>query len=105
MAAPSGKRKDSARRKREELEDARRGARRGSSAVTTDLGDVDTGPTPLPRWYKAVMFGMLILGLLWIVVYYLTQGLFPIVAIGGWNILVGFGIALVGFLMMSRWSE
>ena len=48
---------------------------------------------------------LLILGLLWIIVYYLTQGLFPIVQIGGWNILVGFGIALVGFLMMSRWSE
>jgi len=51
------------------------------------------------------MFGLLILGLLWIIVYYLTQGLFPIVQIGGWNILVGFGLALVGFLMMSRWSE
>lgn len=105
MAAPSGKRKDSARRKHEELEDARRGARRRSSAVTTDLGDVDPGPKPLSPVYKAVMFGLMIVGLLWIVVYYLTQGLFPIVAIGGWNILVGFGIALVGFLMMSRWSE
>ena len=51
------------------------------------------------------MFGLLILGLLWIVVYYLTQGLFPIPQLAGWNILVGFGIALVGFLMMSRWSE
>lgn len=101
MAAPAGKRKDSARRKREELE----AARRSRSAVRTDLGDVDPGPKPLSPAYKAVMFGLLILGLLWIIVYYLTQGLFPIVQIGGWNILVGFGIALVGFLMMSRWSE
>lgn len=105
MAAPSGKRKDSARRRREELEGVRRDARRGSSAVSTDLGDVDPGPQPLSPAYKAVMFGLMILGLLWIVVYYLTQGLFPIVAIGGWNILVGFGLALLGFLMMSRWSE
>lgn len=105
MAAPAGKRKDSARRKQRELEEARRGARGGPSAVTTDLGDVAPAPKPLSPVYKAVMFGLMILGLLWIVVYYLTQGLFPIVAIGGWNILAGFGLALVGFLMMSRWSE
>lgn len=105
MAATSGKRKDSARRKRQELERARDRARGGGASVSTELGDVDAGPAPLPRWYKAVMFGLLILGLLWIIVYYLTQGLFPIVQIGGWNILVGFGLALVGFLMMSRWSE
>ena len=89
----------------EELEQARDRARGSGVSVTTGLGDVDTGPTPLPRWYKAVMFGMLILGLLWIVVYYLTQGLLPIPQLAGGNILVGFGIALVGFLMMTRWSE
>ena len=105
MAATSGKRKDSARRKRQELERARDRARGGGASVTTELGDVDAGPAPLPRWYKAVMFSLLILGLLWIVVYYLTQGLFPIPQAAGWNILIGFGIALVGFLMMSRWSE
>ena len=60
-----------------------------------DRRSEDLGPEPLPTWYKVVMFGLMIVGLLWIVVYYLTQGLFPIVAIGGWNILVGFGIALV----------
>ena len=101
MAAPAGKRKDSARRKREELE----AARRSRSAVRTDLGDVDPGPKPLSPGYKAVMFGLLILGLLWIIVYYLTQGLLPILQLAGGNILVGFGIALVGFLMMTRWSE
>ena len=51
---------------------------------------------------SAAGFGV---GLLWIVVYYLTQGLFPLVGLGGWNILIGFGLALLGFLMMSRWSE
>jgi len=103
VAAPSGKRKDSARRKRAELERARSGAR--ASSVSTDLGVVDAGPAPLPRWYKAVMFGLMILGLLWVCTYYLTQGLFPLVGLGGWNILIGFGLALLGFLMMSRWSE
>jgi len=103
VAAPSGKRRDSARRKRAELDAARRAAR--GRAVSTDLGDVELGPAPLPRWYKVLMFGLMILGLLWICTFYLTQGLFPIVGLGSWNILIGFGMALVGFLMMSRWTE
>lgn len=70
------------------------------------LADVDERQiTPLPRWYKIVMFGLMIVGLVWICVYYLTQAQWPVAALGGWNILVGFGIAMIGFLMMSRWSE
>ena len=58
---------------------------------------------PNPVWYKPVMFGLMILGLLWIITYYITQGGFPIPALGASNILVGFGIAIVGFLMTTRW--
>ena len=60
-------------------------------------------PGPLPTWYKVIMFGLMIVGLLWIVVYYLTMGLAPIPQAGGWNIGIGFGIAVVGFIMTTRW--
>lgn len=60
-------------------------------------------PGPLPTWYRVIMFGLMIIGLLWIIVYYLTMGLAPIPQAGGWNIGIGFGIALVGFLMTTRW--
>ncbi|HRO30390.1 cell division protein CrgA [Citricoccus sp.] len=60
-------------------------------------------PGPLPTWYKVIMFGLMIIGLLWIVVYYLTMGLAPIPQAGGWNIGIGFGIAVVGFIMTTRW--
>lgn len=60
-------------------------------------------PGPLPTWYKVIMFGLMIIGLLWIIVYYLTMGVAPIPQAGGWNIGIGFGIALVGFLMTTRW--
>ncbi|GAA2041180.1 hypothetical protein GCM10009720_22070 [Yaniella flava] len=64
----------------------------------------DDQPQPLPTWYKAVMFGLLIVGLLWIMVFYLAPGgQYPIPGIGGWNIIVGFGLAMVGFIMMTRW--
>lgn len=57
---------------------------------------------PNPVWYKPVMFGFMLIGLVWIVVYYIS-GLFPIAGLGSWNILIGFGIAFVGFLMTLRW--
>ncbi|GAB3621301.1 cell division protein CrgA [Glutamicibacter sp. PS] len=59
---------------------------------------------PMPVWYKPVMFGLMLLGLLWIIVYYVSQTLFPIPNIGGWNIVVGFGIAMVGFFMTTGWK-
>lgn len=60
-------------------------------------------PGPLPTWYKVIMFGLMIIGLLWIVVYYISMGLAPIPQAGGWNIGIGFGIAVVGFIMTTRW--
>ncbi|PFG29653.1 uncharacterized protein UPF0233 [Paramicrobacterium agarici] len=58
---------------------------------------------PNPVWFKPVMFGFMLIGLAWIIVFYLSQGLLPIAALGSWNILVGFGIAFIGFLMTTRW--
>ncbi len=57
-----------------------------------------------PVWFKPIMFGFLIIGFLWIIVYYLSQGRLPVASLADWNILVAFGIALVGFLMMSNWK-
>ncbi|MFI8413251.1 cell division protein CrgA [Paeniglutamicibacter gangotriensis] len=58
---------------------------------------------PLPKWYKPVMFGLMLLGLVWIITYYISQTLFPIPGIGGWNIVIGFGVAMVGFFMTTGW--
>jgi Cell division protein CrgA len=57
---------------------------------------------PNPVWFKPVMFGFMLIGLVWIVVYYIS-GQFPIPGLGSWNILIGFAIAFVGFLMTLRW--
>lgn len=58
---------------------------------------------PNPVWFKPVMFGFMLLGLIWIIVFYVSQNALPIAALGPWNILVGFGIAFIGFLMTTRW--
>jgi hypothetical protein len=58
---------------------------------------------PNPVWFKPVMFGFMLLGLIWIIVYYVSASTLPIQSIGPWNIMVGFGIMFIGFLMTTRW--
>jgi hypothetical protein len=58
---------------------------------------------PNPVWFKPVMFGFMLLGLAWIIVYYVSPNGFPVPSLGTGNILVGFGIAFIGFLMTTRW--
>ena len=60
---------------------------------------------PNPVWFKPVMFGLMIIGLLWIITFYITLGAFPVQAWGSWNIVAGFGIAIIGFLMTTRWRS
>ena len=61
---------------------------------------------PNPVWFKPVMFGFMLLGLVWIVLFYITSGnlQLPIPALGQGNIFVGFGLVLVGFLMTPWWK-
>ncbi|AUZ86235.1 cell division protein CrgA [Arthrobacter sp. TmT3-37] len=74
--------------------------KRASSAAATVNS---SQPKPNPVWYKPVMFGLMIIGLLWIITFYISMSTLPVAAWGSWNILVGFGIAIVGFLMTTRW--
>jgi thiol:disulfide interchange protein len=62
-----------------------------------------TSEAPNPVWFKPVMFGFMLLGLAWIIVFYISQATLPVAALGQWNILVGFGIAFIGFLMTTKW--
>lgn len=68
-----------------------------------DLRAEKPEPGPLPTWYKAIMFGLMIVGLLWIITFYISESTLPVEAWGSLNILVGFGIAIIGFLMTTRW--
>jgi hypothetical protein len=51
------------------------------------------------------MFGLMIIGLLWIITFYISEGRFPVQAWASWNIVAGFGIAIIGFLMTTRWRS
>ena len=56
-----------------------------------------------PSWWAPVMVTLMIIGLIWVVVYYLSSAAYPIPGIGNWNLLIGLVIALIGFLMTLRW--
>jgi hypothetical protein len=56
-----------------------------------------------PVWFKPVMFGLMLVGLAWILVYYISGLGWPVPSLGPWNIAVGFGIMFAGFLMTTRW--
>lgn len=59
--------------------------------------------SPNPSWWAPTFITLLVLGLLWIVVYYISEYKYPIEAIGAWNLGVGFVLLMAGFSMTMRW--
>lgn len=73
----------------------------GDNDALSGRSDQDAAPNPV--WFKPIMIGLMLVGLLWVLVFYLSEMRFPIPDIGAWNLVIGFGIAFVGFLMTTRW--
>ena len=55
-----------------------------------------------PRWFVPLFCALMIIGLVWAVVYYLTSD-YPIPNIGAWNLAIAFAIIMVGFIMTMWW--
>ncbi|WP_328914800.1 MULTISPECIES: cell division protein CrgA [unclassified Streptomyces] len=56
------------------------------------------------NWVAPVMLAFFIVGLAWIVLFYVTQGSLPIDALNNWNIVVGFGFIAGGFVVSTQWK-
>ncbi len=56
-----------------------------------------------PPWWAPVFVTLLIIGLIWLLVYYLSGAQYPIPGITHWNIAIGIGFLVAGFLMTLRW--
>ena len=80
-------------------------AKRASARKQTKYqsGSSDTSVRPNPRWFLPTMLGIIILGMLWVIVFYLSGGEFPVKVWGNWNLLAGVGIMGVGLAMSTRW--
>lgn len=57
------------------------------------------------RWVAPVMVACFILGLAWIVVFYLAGPSVPGMSdLGNWNIVIGMGLFVVGFVFSTQWK-
>jgi len=63
----------------------------------------DAAPKASPRWLVPVMLTCFLVGLLWIVLYYLAPEMPLLSTLGGWNMLIGFGLIMVGFGLSTKW--
>jgi hypothetical protein len=62
-----------------------------------------------PAWFLPVTLTLMILGLIWIMVYYISQTVYPLgsgspINLGAGNIVIGFGLMMVGFGFLTRWK-
>jgi hypothetical protein len=62
-----------------------------------------SGPKVNAPWFVPVMLGLMIVGLAWIVVTYLSKSAYPIPGIQQWNLAIGFAFIIAGFGMTTRW--
>lgn len=61
-------------------------------------------PTVSGRWVAPTMVVLLLLGLAWIIVYYLAGDDLPLFKdLDGFNLLVGMGLVTSGFILATKW--
>jgi Cell division protein CrgA len=58
---------------------------------------------PSPRWVPVVAVALIVIGIAWLVTYYLTQGEYPIKDITYWNLAVGFGFMVGSLAVLTQW--
>ncbi|WP_238019908.1 cell division protein CrgA [Dactylosporangium sp. AC04546] len=64
---------------------------------------------PSPVWVPALAVGFVVVGIAWLVTYYLTQGFFDVEAFSAlakleyWNLAIGFGFLVASLAVFSKW--
>ena len=78
------------------------GSSAGSTAYKSSTSVKVSGPSgPI---YIGIMLGLMVLGLLWLVVFYLWSSHIPFMSgLGNWNFAIGFAFMIAGLLMTMRW--
>ncbi|AEQ05603.1 cell division protein CrgA [Corynebacterium pseudotuberculosis 258] len=75
-----------------------------ASSSTSNRTPVKINSTGTPVWYKTIMFGLILAGLLWLIINYLAgEDIAFMMSLGAWNYGIGFGLFIVGLLMTMGW--
>jgi Cell division protein CrgA len=57
------------------------------------------------RWGVPTMLTLLIVGLAWVVLYYVASGSIGFIDdLGAWNVAIGFGFMFAGLMVATRWN-
>jgi cell division protein CrgA len=81
---------------------------RKTKKSSTDKVKVEKTPKK-PRttsrvWVAPLMLGCWLLGLAWLVVFYVAGQDIPVMKdLGNWNLLIGMGLIAVGFVVSTQW--
>ncbi|WKD60083.1 Cell division protein CrgA [Corynebacterium ciconiae DSM 44920] len=74
------------------------------STSTASRTPVKINSSGTPLWYKILMFGLILLGLAWLVVNYLAGPQIALMRdLGPINFAIGFGLLIIGLLMTMGW--
>lgn len=57
-----------------------------------------------PTWWVPTALTLMVLGLVWVMTYYISSGSYPIPGIDLVNIVIGFVFIMAGFVMLTRWK-
>ena len=75
-----------------------------STAASTSRTPVKVNTGGTPAWYKVIMFGLMIFGLAWLILYYLAGDQISwLTQLGPWNYAIGFAGMILGLLMTMGW--
>lgn len=58
---------------------------------------------PSPIWVPISAVSLIVFGIAWLVVYYLSEQQFPVEAWQYWNLAVGFGCMVASLAILARW--
>lgn len=57
-----------------------------------------------PRWVAPAMVAFFVVGVLWLAVYYISNGdIIGMRSLGSWNLAAGFAFIMVGFGLATQW--
>jgi hypothetical protein len=78
--------------------------KKSDAPIRTTTAAPSRSMAPSPAWYPIVMAVLLVLGLAYLVAYYLAASKIPFMnTLGPWNFAIGFGLMLLGLVMAVRW--
>ena len=73
------------------------------ASADTEIKTWTDGIPLSPGWWAPTFVTLMVLGLVWVLVYYISSARYPIPDITWWNLVIGLGVMMIGFLMTLKW--